>query len=129
MVQQHEREECGRLGVVRQQAVQQQSQPDGLAAQLGSDHLIAAGGCVSLVEHETDDPVNRRQSRSDGIGSGHPSRLAMVGSGTRNAFAISRVLSPARYRRVSATRTSRAGAGWHSCSASSSAPALFSACV
>ena len=40
------------------------------------------------------------------------SRWAMVASGTRNARAISAVVSPARVRRVSATRASVASAGW-----------------
>ena len=40
------------------------------------------------------------------------SRCASVASGTTNAAAISRVVSPATNRRVSATRTSSASAGW-----------------
>jgi len=39
------------------------------------------------------------------------SRCARVGSGVKNAAAISRVVSPATYRKVSATLTSDASAG------------------
>ena len=40
------------------------------------------------------------------------SRLAIVASGTRNALAISAVVSPASVRKVSATRASSVSAGW-----------------
>ena len=48
------------------------------------------------------------------------SRLAIVGSGTRNARAISSVSSPPRVRRVSATWASSASAGWQQVKMSSS---------
>ena len=58
------------------------------------------------------------------------SRLAMVASGTRNAPAISAVLRPHTQRSVSATRASRARAGWQhmkmSPSASPAAPPRLS---
>ena len=40
------------------------------------------------------------------------SRFAMAGSATRNARAISAVLSPPSVRRVSATRAAGSSAGW-----------------
>ena len=54
MVQQHEREQSSRLGLVGQEVEQQTPEPDRLVAQLPTHESVALGRAVALVEHEVD---------------------------------------------------------------------------
>ena len=108
VVQQHQREQPGRLGVRGQQPVQQPAQPDRLVAQLVADQPGAARGREPLIEDEVDDRAHgaaavavslpgtsKRMPASLILRLARTRRWASVGSGTRNAAAISFVVSPA----------------------------------
>ena len=53
--QQHQREQPGDLGVVRQHAVQRPGQPDRLPGQLDALQRGARGGGVALIEDQVQD--------------------------------------------------------------------------
>jgi hypothetical protein len=101
VVQQHERQQPGRLLVVGDRV-----QPPGQADRLGGQVDVAG---VALVEHEVEHPQHRDQRA--GLVERDPLtvrlarliRWAIVASGTRYASAICRVVSPPTARSVSAT--------------------------
>ena len=55
VVQQHQRQQAGDLGVVGHQTVQQPPQPDRLGAQLAAHEPVARRGGPALVEDQVDD--------------------------------------------------------------------------
>jgi hypothetical protein len=71
VVQQHQRDQAGGLGVLRQQPMQQPAQPDRLLAQVRVDQLFAAAGRVTLVEHQVDDRVHAVEPPGQGVGARH----------------------------------------------------------
>ena len=94
----------------------------------GPHPVVAGGRGVALVEDEVDAPraptrAARRARRraaprtaraaSASVRLARTMRCAMVGSGTRNARAISSVVRPPSRRSVSATRASVESTGWH----------------
>ena len=102
-------------------------EPQRVLAQRRAHPVVARGRRVPLVEDEVDDLEHRRQARvaarrprgtSNGTRASASVRLARtmrwatVGSGTRNARAISSVVRPPSSRSVSATRASVDSTGW-----------------
>ena len=94
----------------------------------GPHPVVARGRRVALVEDEVDDLEHRREPRgaarrraaprtarcaSASVRLARTMRCAIVGSGTRNARAISSVVRPPSSRSVSATRASVESTGWH----------------
>ena len=124
VVQEHQREQAERLGLVGHQHGEQLREADRLVAERGAHGLRAARRRVALVEDEVEDGEHRaepvgeqvvgRDAEGDAAVSAfrfaRTSRCAIVGSGTRNACAICAVVSPATSRSVSATRDSAASA-------------------
>ncbi len=62
VVQQHQRQQAGGLGVRGQQPVQEAAKPDRLLAQFPPDQLVAAGRREPLVEDEVDDGADGTQA-------------------------------------------------------------------
>ncbi|GIU90476.1 MAG: hypothetical protein KatS3mg010_1575 [Acidimicrobiia bacterium] len=124
--QQHQREQPGDLAVVGQRTVQHPRQPDRLRREVRADQASAPDDAVypSLnIRYSTARTAATRAGRSRS--SGRPNvapaprtccfarliRCAMVASGTRNARAISAVVSPPTARSVSATCDGGVSAG------------------
>ncbi len=55
VVQEHQRQQASRLGLVGQEVEQQTPEPDRLVAQLSAYESVALGRAIALVEHEVDD--------------------------------------------------------------------------
>ena len=123
------------LRLVRHQHAEQLRQPDRLGAQVVADVGVACRCGVALVEDEVEDRAGPRGAGRAGGGpaargtgsrpsgsSAWPGRAAepCAGSATRNARAISVVVSPPTSRRVSATCASAARAGWQQVKTSAS---------
>ena len=102
---------------VGRQLGQDPAQPQRLLAELRPQPVLARGRRVALVEDEVDDLEHRRQPvarvsappaprtarlAAASVRLARTMRCATVGSGTRNARAISSVVSPPSTRRVSA---------------------------
>ena len=119
---------AARLGLVRHER-RRAARASRIASAHRSRRTSASprGGAVALVEDQVERPRARRRAApgsrsSGGTRYGMPAsrifffartiRWASVASGTRNARAISGVVRPPSVRRVSATRASRASAGW-----------------
>jgi hypothetical protein len=103
----------------RHQTGEDASQAKGVLAQAGAQQILAGRRGIALVEDEIDDLENRRQADSP-VGTvwdleGDPGlgKRPLVGSDTRNARAISFVVSPPIIRRVRAIRASGDSTGWH----------------
>ena len=62
VVQQHQRQQAGRLGLVGEQRDHEPCQPDRLGAQLAPDQRVAGRRGVALVEHEVEDRAARRRA-------------------------------------------------------------------
>ena len=103
LVQEHEREQRGDLGIVGQPVAEQAAQVEGFGRQVATAEVRSAARGVALVEDEVDDASTdaRRVVRESMSGSanGCPEsatvrlarlmRWAMVASGTKKAVAIS----------------------------------------
>ena len=144
VVEEHQREQPGSLGVLRIQLAQQPREADCFGAQFAPHEAVAAGGQISLVEYEIDDRLHRRaplrqrvlrwylvrNARVLILRFARTNRCASVVSGKRNERAISSVVRPPSVRSVSATCASRFSAGWQhvkiSRSRSSGSPAAAS---
>ena len=126
VVQEHQREQAERLGLVGHELGEDARQADRLARELAPNERLARRRAVALVEDQVQDPQDARRGapgapRAAAPGTGSPasrifrfartSRCASVTSGTRKARAISGVVSPPSVRSVSATRASGASAG------------------
>ena len=125
--EQHQGEQPDRLGVVGHRGVQPAGQADGLGRQLPALELGAGGGRVALVEDQVEHVAHDGEplvalARATGASKRAPAsvirclarliRWAIVASGTRNAAAISAVVSPPTARSVSATCDGGVSAGW-----------------
>ena len=131
VMEEHEREQAARLGLVGHQANDQAAEPDRLGTELAAHEPVAARGVVALVEDQVDDGEDHAQAvgehvvRRDAIGDAGAAilrlartiRCAIVASLTRNARATSAVLRPPSRRSVSAdlrvARQRRVAAGEH----------------
>ena len=116
----HQRDEAVDLRLLRSELGQDAAEPERVLAERGPHPVVAGGRRVALVEHEVEDLEHRRQTggelgpagTSNGTRASASVRLARtirwatVGSGTRNARAISSVVRPPSRRSVSATRAS-----------------------
>ena len=105
---------------------QHAAQAQRVLAQRRPHPVVAGGRRVALVEDQVDDLEHRRQARraarrraaprtapaSASVRLARTIRCATVASGTRNARAISGVVSPPSSRSVSATRASVESTGW-----------------
>ena len=111
----------------RHQLDEQSAESNRFAAEFASHEIVAARRRVALGEHEVDDgehgiesigELGARRARDTEFRASRifpvarTSRCAIVGTGTRNARAISSVVRPQIVRSVSATCASRASAGW-----------------
>ena len=106
--EQQQREQPGHLGLAGQQRGQQPGQPDCLVAEIAPDQRAPrVARCPSVnTRYTTRSTAPRRSGRSADAGTrnaipawrifrlARTSRWAIVGSGTRNAAAISAVVSP-----------------------------------
>ena len=125
VLQQHQGEQPCTSGSTRQQSVDHARHPDRLVAQVDPNEGVAARCAVALVEHEVEHREHARRvvprgARAEARGRGCPasrifrfartSRWATVGSGDRNARAISFVERPPTVRRVRATASRPSGA-------------------
>ena len=129
-VEQHQREQAQRLGLVRHQLDEQAAEPDRLGAQVVADERVARAGRVALVEDQVDDGEHARAAARAGrrragtrygmrasriLPLARTSRCAIVASGTRNARAISAVVQAAeqaqRERDLGGGRERRVAAG------------------
>ena len=127
VVDEHERQQPGGLGVVGHELREQAAEADRLDAQLGAHQAVAGAGGVALVEDEVDDGEHAGQAighlgvAGDPVGdAARPRSCAWRarGAGPSSARAPGRrarspaVVSPPSVRSVSATRASIASAGW-----------------
>ena len=108
------------LRLLRSELGQDPPETQRILAERGPHPVVAGGRRVALVEDQVDDLEHRRQTvgelapAGDLEGNGFSARVrlartmrwATVGSGTRNARAISSVVRPPSKRSVSATRAS-----------------------
>ena len=123
----HQRDEAVDLRLLRGELGQDAAEAQRVLAERGPHPVVAGGRRVALVEDEVDDLEHRRQARaraprragprtgtraSASVRLARTMRWAMVGSGTRNARAISSVVRPPSRRSVSATRASVERTGW-----------------
>jgi hypothetical protein len=92
----HERDEAVGFGFARYEFGKDAAEPQRVFTKRRAHPIIARGRRVALVENEIDD--FERFART--------MRCATVGSGTRNARAISGVVNPPSSRNVNATRAS-----------------------
>ena len=114
-------------GSSRRQLGEDAAEPQRVLAQRRAHPVVAGGRRVALVEDQVDDLEHRRRaarrsSSPRGTSNGtcasasvrlaRTMRCAIVGSGTRNARAISSVVRPPSSRSVSATRASVDSTGW-----------------
>ncbi|KLL96084.1 hypothetical protein NJ76_19475, partial [Rhodococcus sp. IITR03] len=124
--EQHQREQPAHLPFRRHQAVQDAREADCLLGEVGALQMFAAARGVALGEDRVQRREHHRQALRQFVRSGHRNgmraprifflartiRWAIVGDGTRKARATSFVVRPPRQRRISATRSSAARAGW-----------------
>ena len=125
--EQHEREQAGDLAVVGEQRVQHAGEPDRLGGEVGALQVVARRGRVALVEDEVEHLQHDAQPLGALVvgrerGTSAPAvlidclarlmRCAIVASGTRNAAAISAVVSPPTARSVSASCDGGESDGW-----------------
>ncbi len=64
VMEQHQRQQAGRLGLVGHEAAQRAGEPDRLVAQLGADEVGAPGGRVPLVEQQ----IQHREDPAGALG-------------------------------------------------------------
>ena len=73
-MQQHQREQAGRLGLVRHELGQDAGQADRLARELAPNERLARRGAVALVEDQVQDPEHTVEALREQLGRRHPVR-------------------------------------------------------